>query len=94
MGNRTRDDRVHSVDLQDLVLDERNANRGTRPGRQALERSLQRLGAGRSIVIDRDGRVIAGNKVVEHARHLGWRSRLSRRMALGSWRSSGRILTS
>ena len=72
METRTRDDRVHSVDLQDLILDERPANRGTPRGRQALDRSLQRLGAGRSVVIDREGRVIVGNKVVERARQLGF----------------------
>ena len=38
---------------------------------QALDRSLREYGAGRSVLLDRDGRVIAGNKTVEHARRLG-----------------------
>jgi hypothetical protein len=36
-----------------------------------LEDSLRKLGAGRSVLVDREGRVIAGNKTVETARKLG-----------------------
>jgi hypothetical protein len=36
-----------------------------------LEDSLRELGAGRSVFVDRQGRVIAGNKTVETARKLG-----------------------
>jgi hypothetical protein len=36
-----------------------------------LEDSLRNLGAGRSVLVDREGRVIAGNKTVETARKLG-----------------------
>ena len=56
--------------LAELVLDDRNANLGTARGRELLGKSLQELGAGRSIVIDRARRVIAGNKTVEQARVL------------------------
>jgi len=57
--------------VADLVLDDRNANRGTARGGGMLQDSLQRFGAGRSVLIDREGRVIAGNKTVERARALG-----------------------
>jgi DNA modification methylase len=57
--------------LADLRLDEGNANRGTDRGRALLAESLQQYGPGRSILIDRVGRVLAGNKTVEHARALG-----------------------
>lgn len=57
--------------LEDLLPDERNANRGTKRGRDLLEKSLRRLGAGRSIVVDREGRVVAGNKTLEVAAELG-----------------------
>ena len=57
--------------LDDLTSDPQNANRGTSRGLQALGRSLQDLGAGRSVVIDQAGRIIAGNKTVERARALG-----------------------
>jgi hypothetical protein len=54
--------------LSDLVQDDRNANRGTRRGAAVIKRSLQDYGAARSIVVDRDNRIIAGNKTVQGAR--------------------------
>jgi len=56
--------------LSDVVLDRQNANRGTPRGRHLLKESLRENGAGRSIVLDRLARVIAGNKTVEQARAL------------------------
>lgn len=57
--------------LDDLTLDVTNANRGTDRGRRLLAESLQTHGAGRPVLLDRRGRVIAGNKTVEQARALG-----------------------
>ncbi len=57
--------------VADLTPDPRNANRGTRRGKKALADSLARYGAGRSILIDKNGTVIAGNKTVEEAREAG-----------------------
>ncbi len=57
--------------LEDLTPDDRNANRGTPRGSAALEESLRRFGAGRSILADRNGRVIAGNKTLIQAAELG-----------------------
>ena len=54
-----------------LFPDPRNANRGTERGRQLLENSLSTLGAGRSIVCDKHGTVIGGNKTLEQAQRLG-----------------------
>jgi DNA modification methylase len=51
--------------------DERNANKGTARGRELLRKSLREYGAGRSILADRDGRLIAGNKTYEAAQELG-----------------------
>lgn len=56
--------------LGDLTLDPHNANRGTDRGRAALERSLRDYGPGRSVVIDKHGVIIAGNKTVEEAKRL------------------------
>jgi 16S rRNA G966 N2-methylase RsmD len=53
--------------LSTLKSDPRNANRGTKAGRKALDESLRDLGMGRSILIDKDGVVIAGNKTMEAA---------------------------
>ena len=55
----------------DLTPDARNANRGTIRGRDLLVDSLREYGAGRSIVVDRAGRIIAGNKTLAQARALG-----------------------
>lgn len=57
--------------LEHLRPDTRNANKGTARGRSALETSLEKFGAGRSILADRDGNVIAGNKTLEVAVEKG-----------------------
>ena len=57
--------------LADLTLDPRNANRGTERGAQMIEESFRHLGAGRSILIDKHGQVIAGNKSVEACASIG-----------------------
>jgi hypothetical protein len=66
--------RVRVVSIAQLVLDGSNANKGTKRGRELLEESLERYGAGRSVVVDRYHRVIAGNKTVEAARAAGMES--------------------
>lgn len=57
--------------LVDLIPDPQNTNRGTDRGRNALAHSLQTYGAGRAVLIDRHGTIIAGNKTVEQAKRLG-----------------------
>ena len=57
--------------IEDLQHDIRNANKGTQRGRGMVEASLREVGAGRSIVTDREGRVIAGNKTLEAAADIG-----------------------
>lgn len=57
--------------LTDLTPDQHNANLGTERGRAALEASLRRYGAGRSVLADKHGNLIAGNKTVEVAAELG-----------------------
>jgi DNA modification methylase len=56
--------------LLDLKPDPKNANRGTDRGREALARSFREYGAGRAILIDRHGTIIAGNKAYEQAKRL------------------------
>jgi hypothetical protein len=62
--------RTHIDTLCDLTPDPLNANRGTPRGRTLLEASLRTYGAGRSILADRAGRIIAGNKTLERATAL------------------------
>lgn len=59
---------VKKIDgIEDLTPDPNNINEGSERGTYMIERSLERLGAGRSIVVSADGVVIAGNKTLE-----GW----------------------
>src|SRR5262249_28368282 len=55
----------------DLQLDPKHANKGTPRGTRMLADSLKTYGAGRSILVDRNAVVIAGNKTLEQAKALG-----------------------
>ncbi len=55
----------------DIRPDATNANKGTERGRYMVETSLRETGAGRSILLDADGRIIAGNKTFEAATDIG-----------------------
>lgn len=57
--------------LADLTPDRRNVNAGTKRGGDMLRRSLQQYGAARSIVTDREMRVLCGNQTVEAAGQIG-----------------------
>ena len=59
------------MNLSELTPDPRNANKGTERGRDALEHSLRSYGAGRSILLDKHGTIIAGNKTAETAADIG-----------------------
>lgn len=60
------------VKISDLKPDDRNNNKGTQYGQHLVEQSISKFGAGRSILIDRDGKIIAGNKFIENAGALGF----------------------
>lgn len=54
-----------------LLQDSQNPNRSNERGADVISHSLERLGAGRSIVVDRKGRIIAGNQTVKAFQKLG-----------------------
>lgn len=58
---------VTTAKLSDLIPDDKNFNRGTEFGQHLIEKSLRENGAGRSILIDKNNRIIAGNKTAENA---------------------------
>lgn len=62
---------METISIHDLEPDNNNANRGTERGRYMIERSLEKLGAGRSILLDKNGKIIAGNKTAETAAEIG-----------------------
>jgi hypothetical protein len=53
--------------LSELKPDTKNANRGTKRGRETVAKSLQQFGAGRSVLIDKNGNILAGNTTVKQA---------------------------
>ena len=57
--------------IKDLKFDDKNFNKHTVKGMGMLEKSLQQFGAGRSILIDKDNNIIAGNGIVEAAGQAG-----------------------
>ena len=58
-------------DINELKFDDKNFNKHTEFGMSLLEKSLRELGAGRSIVVDKDNNIIAGNGIVEAAQNAG-----------------------
>ena len=63
---------MEHVKLSEFTPDPKNANKGTERGRGMLEKSLQELGAGRSILVDKHGTAIAGNKTLSVAIESGF----------------------
>jgi hypothetical protein len=59
------------IPLSAIEPDSHNANKGSERGTYMIRRSLEKLGAGRSILLDSKGRIIAGNKTAESAADVG-----------------------
>lgn len=62
--------------MTNITPDQHNANNGTKRGKDLLRKSLKELGAGRSILLDKDGNIIAGNKTFEAAQESGIKVRI------------------
>jgi len=59
------------TNIDQLIPDNINLNKGTEYGQSLVEQSLRKFGAGRSILLDKNNRIIAGNKTVENAASIG-----------------------
>ena len=59
------------IDISQIRHDKRNFNKGTDEGKEMMEKSFKEHGAGRSILLDKDGNIIAGNKSTSAARKAG-----------------------
>lgn len=57
--------------ISDLTLDNKNANKDAKRGNRAVAHSLAWYGARRSILVDKAGRTIAGNKTISQAEQAG-----------------------
>lgn len=57
--------------ISELKFDDKNMNDHTEYGMSLVEKSLRDFGAGRSILIDKNNNIIAGNGVIEAAGNIG-----------------------
>jgi DNA modification methylase len=62
------------TEITELIPDDRNGNKGTERGSKMLQASITRCGAGRSVLIDRNGKLIGGNKTQQAAIAAGVKS--------------------
>ena len=62
---------IKEAKISDLVFDDKNFNKHTEYGMRLIEKSIRNNGAGRSILIDKNNRIIAGNGVTEIAGQIG-----------------------
>lgn len=58
--------------IDSLIPDNKNFNKGTEFGEHLMDESLRKFGLGRSILIDKNNRIIAGNKTAEKAADIGF----------------------
>lgn len=63
--------KVTEAKIENLIPDNLNANKGTEYGQHLIESSMSKFGFGRSVLIDKNNRIIAGNKAIENAGIIG-----------------------
>lgn len=59
------------IDISEIKQDGLNFNKGTFEGTRMMENSFRKFGSGRSILVDKDNNIIAGNKTAETAQAIG-----------------------
>ncbi len=64
--------KIIETNIENLVPDNKNFNKGTEYGDRLMDESLRKFGLARSIVIDKNNRIIAGNKTAEKAADIGF----------------------
>ena len=64
------------IDIEELRQDALNCNKGTYEGEVLIKKSLERFKAGRSVLIDKNNNIIAGNKTVSAAATMGMKVRV------------------
>jgi hypothetical protein len=63
--------KVIETKIETLIPDNLNANKGTEYGEHLIDKSFRELGAGRSVLLDRNNRLIAGNKSALKCAEIG-----------------------
>lgn len=56
--------------MEEIKFDKRNYRKHNQRNKELIKKSLEECGAGRSIVIDNEGEIIAGNGIYEQAKAL------------------------
>lgn len=64
--------KIQETTIDKLAQDDKNFNKGTQFGEHLMDESISRFGLGRSILIDKNDRIIAGNKTAQKAGELGF----------------------
>ena len=64
--------KIIETNIESIVPDNKNFNKGTEYGDRLMDESLRKFGLARSIVIDKNNRIIAGNKTAEKAADIGF----------------------
>lgn len=64
--------KIIEASIDSLIPDNKNFNKGTEFGEHLMDKSLREFGLGRSILIDKNNRIIAGNKTAEKAADIGF----------------------
>lgn len=64
--------KIIETNIESLEPDNKNFNKGTEYGDRLMDESLRKFGLARSIVIDKNNRIIAGNKTAEKAADIGF----------------------
>lgn len=62
---------MKQITINDLIQDAHNFNKHTEGGKKMLQKSIQENGLGRSILVDKNNNIIAGNATAETAKSLG-----------------------
>lgn len=62
--------------MSEIKFDKRNYRKHNDRNKELIRKSLNECGAGRSIVIDNDGEIIAGNGIYEQAQELGIKTKI------------------
>ena len=63
--------KIIETSIEQLIPDDKNFNEGTEYGQHLIEESLRKFGAGRSILLDKNNRIISGNKTTENCANVG-----------------------
>ena len=64
---------VNTIDISDLTSHADNANRGTARGQKLMKESIRKNALGRSILLDKNNVIIAGNKTASEAESQGYK---------------------